>query len=51
MKYLRHKSFFKEKTFVLGLLIFFGCTVFSQHQNIPINHIISQKIEKGVLAV
>ena len=49
MKNLEHKSSFKESTFVLVFLILIGFTGLSQHQNIPINYAISQKIEKSVL--
>ena len=49
MKNIEHKSFFKENTFVLVFLMLIGSTGLSQHQNIPINYTISQKIEKSVL--
>ena len=49
MKNIEHKSYFKENTFVLGFLILIGFTGLSQHQNIPINYAISQKIEKSVM--
>ena len=51
MKNIEHKSFFKENTFVLVFLMLIGSTGLSQHQNIPINYTISQKIEKSVLIV
>jgi len=49
MKNIGHKSSFKENTFVLGFFILTGFTGLCQHQNIPINYTISQKIEKNVL--
>ena len=49
MTNVEHKSSFKETTFGLGFFILIGFTGLSQHQNIPINYTISQKIEKSVL--
>lgn len=44
-----HNASLKKNGFVLSVLILFGTCGFSQRQNVPLNHAISQKLEKLIL--